>query len=477
MSRQQAIEQTLAVFDDGRFQQVLARRVAMRTESQDPASGPALHAYLSDEIAPCLEALGFVCRIEANPVMARCPFLLAERHEDDAAFTLLTYGHGDVVRGYDAQWREGLSPWEIVSEGNRWYGRGTADNKGQHTINLLALEQVLAARGGRLGYNVKIILEMGEEAGSPGLNEVCAEHRELLAADLFIASDGPRVAAHRPTMFLGSRGLINFDLHLKLRDGGHHSGNWGGLLRNPGIRLAHAIASLVDAHGRILVPGLLPGELPASVRAALKDIEVGGGPGDPAIDPDWGEPGLSPTERVIGWNSLEVLAFTTGNPAMPVHAIPAEARAHCHLRYVVGSDVAHFIPHIRAHLDAHGFDDVELRATDVCMPATRLDPDDAWVHFGLASMARSTGLPPALLPNLGGSLPNDVFSETLGLPTLWVPHSYGACSQHAPNEHILADLTRQSLQIMAGLFWDLAEQGAGVLKARRAAPARQVAPA
>jgi acetylornithine deacetylase/succinyl-diaminopimelate desuccinylase-like protein len=467
MSRQQAIDQTLARFDDGRFQQTLARRVAFRTESQDAASGPILRSYLDDEIAPQLEALGFSCRVVDNPIAGKSPFLLAERIEPGAVFTLLTYGHGDVVRGYDAQWRAGLKPWEIVVEGNRWYGRGTADNKGQHTINLTALEQVLAVRGGKLGYNVKIILEMGEEDGSPGLNEVCAANSELLAADLFIASDGPRVSASRATMFLGSRGVFNFDLHLKLREGGHHSGNWGGLLRNPGIRLAHAIASLVDAKGRILVPGLLPKELPESVRAALKDIAVGGDVNDPEIDPDWGEPGLSAAERVLGWNSFEVLAFTTGNPAMPVHAIPSEARAHCHMRYVVGSDHTHFLEHIRAHLDAHGFDDVELRKTDVRMAATRLDPDDAWVRWGLASIERSTGQRPALLPNLGGSLPNEVFSETLGLPTLWVPHSYPACSQHAPNEHILADVTRESLHIMAGLFWDLAEEGPGVFKDRR----------
>lgn len=466
MSRQQAIDQTLARFDDGRFQQTLARRVAFRTESQDAASGPILRAYLDDEIAPQLEALGFTCRVVDNPIAGKSPFLLAERIEPGAAFTLLTYGHGDVVRGYDAQWRDGLKPWEIVVEGNRWYGRGTADNKGQHTINLTALEQVLAVRGGKLGYNVKIILEMGEEDGSPGLDEVCAANSELLAADLFIASDGPRVSASRATMFLGSRGVFNFDLHLKLREGGHHSGNWGGLLRNPGIRLAHAIASLVDAKGRILVPGLLPRELPESVRAALKDIAVGGDVDDPEIDPDWGEPGLSAAERVLGWNSFEVLAFTTGNPAMPVHAIPSEARAHCHMRYVVGSDHTHFLEHIRAHLDAHGFDDVELRKTDVRMAATRLDPDDAWVRWGLASIERSTGRRPALLPNLGGSLPNEVFAETLGLPTLWVPHSYPACSQHAPNEHILADVTRESLHIMAGLFWDLAEEGPAVFRAR-----------
>jgi hypothetical protein len=67
-------------------------------------------------------------------------------------------------------------------------------------------------RGGKLGYNVKLILEMGEETGSPGLNAVCQQYAERLKADLFIASDGPRVNAPTPTMFLGSRGGCSFDL-------------------------------------------------------------------------------------------------------------------------------------------------------------------------------------------------------------------------------------------------------------------------
>src|SRR3546814_8749815 len=86
--------------------------------------------------------------------------------------------------------------------------------------------------------------------------------------------------------------------------------------------------------------------------------------------------------------------------------------------------------------------------------ATRLDPDHAYVRFALASVERTMGRRPALLPNLGGSLPNDVFADTLGLPTVWVPHSYAACSQHAPNEHILLPVMREGLAMMAGLFWD-----------------------
>jgi acetylornithine deacetylase/succinyl-diaminopimelate desuccinylase-like protein len=91
------------------------------------------------------------------------------------------------------------------------------------------------------------------------------------------------------------------------------------------------------------------------------------------------------------------------------------------------------------------------------MPATRLSPEHPLVRWAAGSLTRTTGKPVALLPNLGGSLPNAVFAETLGLPTLWVPHSYAGCRQHAPDEHVLPGLMREALELMAGLWWDLGE--------------------
>jgi cystathionine gamma-synthase len=52
-----------------------------------------------------------------------------------------------------------------------------------------------------------------------------------------------------------------------------------------------------------------------------------------------------------------------------------------------------------------------------------------------------------------------VFADILGLPTVWIPHSYAACQQHAPDEHLLAPVAREALQIMTGLFWDLGDAG------------------
>jgi hypothetical protein len=86
---------------------------------------------------------------------------------------------------------------------------------------------------------------------------------------------------------------------------------------------------------------------------------------------------------------------------------------------------------VRAHLDRHGFGMVEVRPGHL-MNATRTDPDSAWVRFALDSLARTDGTPPALLPNLGGSLPNEAFADELGLPTIWIPHSYPACARTAP---------------------------------------------
>jgi len=458
MTRAAAIAASEAYFDDGGFVADLARRVAIPTESQVEERAPVLGAYLGDEIAPTLKRLGFESRIFDNPVRGG-PILIAERREESAATTVLGYGHGDVIRGLEPQWRDGLSPWQLTRQGDRLYGRGTADNKGQHSINLAALETVLKIRG-RLGFNAIFLIETGEEIGSPGLREICRDERARLAADVLIASDGPRLAPERPTIFLGARGAMNFDLVVDLREGGHHSGNWGGLLANPGVIMAHALASITSDKGAIKIKEWVPSHMPNSVRMALVDCAVDGGEDAPQIDPDWGEPGLSPSEKVFGWCSFEVLAFTTGNPENPVNAIPPKATATCQIRFVVGVDPEEFMPALRRHLDRAGFRMVKVEPwKKAYFPATRLDPDHNWVRWAAKSIAETTGKRPAILPNLGGSLPNDIFAGDLGLPTIWVPHSYASCSQHAPNEHMLAPVAREALAVMTGIYWDLGEKG------------------
>lgn len=456
MTRSSAIDTVSAYFDEGRFQHDLGALVAFETESQESAKAPELARYLDEAMIPRLARLGFVCRVHPNPVAGAGPILVAARIEDENLPTILSYGHGDVIRAQTEQWRAGLHPFRLIEEGERLYGRGAADNKGQHLINIAALEAVLQVRG-RLGFNCRIVIETGEETGSPGLGAFFEAQKDALRADVLIASDGPRLQPGTPTIFMGARGCVNFDLVVDLREGAHHSGNWGGLLADPAMILVQALASITDERGQIRVPEWRPGSLTDEVRAALRGLPVAGGEG-PTIDEDWGEESLTPAERAFGWNSFAILAMTSGVPEAPVNAISARARATCQLRYVVGTDATDILPALRRHLDSHGFERVRIVPDDRgVFAATRLAPDHPWVRFVAHSLEQTAGQAPHILPNLAGSLPNETFSEILGLPTVWVPHSYRGCSQHAPNEHVLKPVCRDALRLMTGLYWDIGE--------------------
>ena len=195
-TRAEAIENARQQLRSGAFLGELNRRVGYRTESQSGNSGAALRAYLEDELQPAFAELDFTTRLIESPT-GRGPYLLAEYREDSTRPTVLSYGHGDVVDGMAGEWRDNLDPWQTTIRGERVYGRGTADNKGQHSINLAALRAVRETRGGRLGFNARFIIETGEEIGSPDLRQVCEALRGELSADLFLASDGPRLSADR----------------------------------------------------------------------------------------------------------------------------------------------------------------------------------------------------------------------------------------------------------------------------------------
>lgn len=457
MSRDGAIARVRETLDGGAFLETLRRRVGIPTESQEPSRLPDLHRYLEDEIAPSLAESGYSSKITKNSVPGGGPFLVAERIEDPSLPTLLTYGHGDVVRGIPEQWRDGLDPWDITVEGERWYGRGTADNKGQHSIVIAALEAVLAERGSH-GFNSRILIETSEEIGSPGLDAFLTDHAAELQTDLMLASDGPRMIPDRADVKLGNRGGIAFDLSINLREGSRHSGHWGGVLEDPGVILAQAISCITTPRGQILVKDWLPKSIPPKVRDALADLVID--PADPSLimPDDWGEPDLSIGEKMYGWTSFIVLAMITGRPENPVNGVQPDARARCQLRFTVDADHTRFLPALRDHLDAHGFGMVEITAVQGnFFPAWRTDPDNPWVHWTVNSVARTTGTALLVVPNSSGGLPSELFGRALGCPILWIPHSYGGCRQHGPDEHVLTPIIREGLSIMAGVFWDLGE--------------------
>lgn len=343
--------------------------VAFPTVSTGPDRVDTIDEYLREVLEPALAGLGCVVERFDNPVAGHGPLLVGRRHEADDRPTVLVYGHADVVDGLAGQWSHDRDPWRLAQAGagsqERWYGRGAADNKAQHLVNLSALG-ILLAEQGRLGFNLTVLIETSEEVGSPGLAEFAQEHRDLLAADVLIASDGPRLAVDVPTLFLGARGGVNLDLDVDLRLGSYHSGNWGGILRNPATTLAGAIDSLVDGHGRVRVEALRPPPPSESVRAALGRLDLHSEPDDPEPDPTWGETELSPAERLYAWNTLEVLAIGSGDVDRPVNAIPGRARLPAAAvrrrnRYQQRGDSGAGAPRWARLLDGPGARDHELR--------------------------------------------------------------------------------------------------------------------
>jgi hypothetical protein len=96
-----------------------------------------------------------------------------------------------------------------------------------------------------------------------------------------------------------------------------------------------------------------------------------------------------------------------------VNAISPVARARCQLRYVVGTDEDRLMPALREHLDAHGFERVKIESPEESgrFGATRTDPDHPWAQWVKKSfettIGKSNAPKPAVLPGIGGGVPND----------------------------------------------------------------------
>ena len=453
-SLDQALENSQNWFANGEFFNKLSSLVNIVTDSRNALSVEGLISYYTDGLSDILAELGLHTEIIDNPIKDRPPFLIGTRIESSELNTILLYGHGDTVPLQEGQWFEKIIPNELKIIDDKIYGRGVADNKGQHLINLLALLSVLKIRK-KLGFNLKIVFEMGEEIGSPGLFDLCEHYKDYFESDVLIASDGPRVAVDVPTVFLGSRGAINFELEVKYREGAHHSGNWGGVLRDPGVRLSHALTMITDKYGKILIENWKPTSLSTEVRNRLQSLPATSSE-TREVDENWGEPGLSSNEKLFGWNSFSILALKSGDIDVPVNAIQPSAKALCQLRFVVGTDTNEVISSLRNHLDQNGFNDIKIITENATnFEASRTNLDNIWLEKVEQILEKFHQGKIHVIPNLAGSLPNNCFTDILGIPTIWIPHSYKECSQHAPNEHVPIKLLKNSLLLMTDLYWHL----------------------
>lgn len=180
--------------------------------------------------------------------------------------TILLYAHHDV----QPPMRESLwntKPFEatVSTDGQRLFGRGTADDKAGIIMHLAALEQVRTWKKND-GPNLKFIIEGEEESGSAGFAGILKKHADLLKADAVIIADLGNFAKGTPSITTTLRGMSAVSVELKATKAPLHSGSWSGPIPDVGQVLCRMIAELTDGTGKILIPGFEDGLVPPTAE-------------------------------------------------------------------------------------------------------------------------------------------------------------------------------------------------------------------
>ncbi|CAN5795312.1 M20/M25/M40 family metallo-hydrolase [soil metagenome] len=386
------------------------------------------------------------------------PMVYAEWLNAPGKPTVLFYGH------YDVQPPDPLELWDSppfapeIRDG-RIYGRGVADNKAQHLSHIAAIRAWLTAIGS-LPVNVKTILEGEEEVGSPHLAEAVAIWKDLLTADLVFTSDGPVTDDRYPELSFGCRGV----LHIELRSTGPnrdlHSGHWGGVAPNPIWTLVRALNTMLDDTNRILIEGFYDNvnEPTPGARAAMNALPFDSGEAIGRIGVSKMTPptDLPYADRIMAQPTLNIAGFNGGygGPGSKT-IIPGKATVKIDIRMVPDQHPDEIWEKVSAHIANHA-PDVEISRQNGGMI-----PSHTPIEHPLADVVRDAievgfGKRPIDIPLTGGSLPDAVWTKTLGLPSFLVSYGDPPQANHSPNESYAFTRFGQGIHTSAALLAGLA---------------------
>ena len=281
-----------------------------------------------------------------------------------------------------------------------------------------------------------VLLDGEEEVGSPHLPEVIRQHAGELDADLVVWSDGPVHDSGLPTITFGVRGIVAFELRARGANRPLHSGNWGGVPPNPVWTLVQLLATMRGPDGKVTIEGFYDDVVPltAAERAALErlPVDLAALLGDLGIDaPDEPKEWTVP-ERLAAWPTLTINGFQGGSLRHTI--IPHEAAVRCDARLVHGMTVQATFDRIAGHVARHA-PEVSCRLLGGMEPS-RTPLDSPYTEPLRRALLLVEGREPLLVPALGGSLPDYVFTRLLGLPSIGVPFANPDEANHAPNENL-----------------------------------------
>jgi acetylornithine deacetylase/succinyl-diaminopimelate desuccinylase-like protein len=363
-------------------------------------------------------------------------------------YTLLLYNH------YDVQPAEPLDLWKsppfapTVRDG-KLYARGVSDNKGEIAARLAAI-RALRATYGELPITLRWIIEGEEEIGSPHFAAIAEKYAPLLQAEGCLWEGAGFDEAGRPELNLGTKGLFYVQLDVQSIGADAHSGR-AAILPSAAWRLVQALASLRSPTGRVLIPGFYDTVRPptqeeldalaakTSSEELLKEVYQVERFVDNLSGTELRErASFSPTSNIAGLQS-----GYSGEGVKTV--LPARAMAKMDFRLVPNQEPEDILAKLKAHLRAHGYDDIEVTPLGMSEPVvTPLSNPFVQKIKGIAEAF--AGKSASVTPIVGGTLPLlGALRRYVGLPGLSAPGnvSYWGSGAHAPNENIrLADLQR-----------------------------------
>jgi acetylornithine deacetylase/succinyl-diaminopimelate desuccinylase-like protein len=408
-------------------------------------------------VADMLRARGFSAEVMDTE---GAPVVFGER-QGKGEKTLLFYNH------YDVQPPEPLELWESppfepsLREG-KLYGRGVSDDKAHITARLHAIDSILETEGD-LPCNIKFIIEGEEETASVHLHEFILNNKEKLKADACIWEFGGVDHRDVPMQYLGLRGICYVELSVESLGTDVHSGLGGSIFPNAAWRLVWALSTLKGPDERIRIPGFYddvkqPTARDRELMAALPDVAdeyktrygvkhfIKGITGGTDLKM---EEVFVPTCTICG--------LTSGyqGPGSKT-VLPAKASAKVDFRLVPDQKPEDILMKLRAHLDAQGFDDVQITFLGG-EPAARTDPDNGFVRTVVQAAEEVYEFPMEIVPMIGGSGPNYPFVHDLGLPVATAGLGYPDTRAHAPNENIRIDLYLKHARHMARVIREFAK--------------------
>lgn len=344
------------------------------------------------------------------------PVVIGRREGPDGAPTIAFYGHYDVQ---PAELSDGWAsdPFRAEVRGGRVFGRGTADNKGQHLAVLHGVRALVEAWP-ELPVGILVVLDGEEEITSPSLAGFLDRSRAELTADLVVVTDGAKHAGGAPTIVRGCRGLLYLDVVARGAERDLHSGTYGGAVPNAAARLVTALAALV--HSDVLGSG--PGE------------------GDVGLRPNLNLAGLRGGYRGAGMKTV----------------IPSEAGAKIDCRLVPGQRPEDVAERIAAFLGE--YPGVEVSVVGGTAPYS-CPEDEPGVDTITVALAEAAGRRPVVVPSLGGTLPLATLAHGLAAPVLLVPMAAHDQNNHGVDENLRLEDYRYAMRAAVAMTAGLAAGG------------------